>query len=525
MISASDKIILLRRKARLGPFVAMASVWLLMGIGMASGEPVSAVGNEAKTRFLFEQGSLVMTAEALRDTNGSFSLTQLPNPEPKCKVELKGAVTPLTARLWKVALDDVEHNMVTSESGAVYFGAGNQYGLRIYERDIAVSGVLGLNHFYPEVMLSSLKVAREIRKELGYKVSAPHVVQEIDVPWEVIAQVDKAIMEKYRTNSYTRRTDDVAWLWAVDDLFTLHSELADWKWVVENGEHFFKVFYDPWFDKTDGLFRGQPLFHDIQSSAYPKGMTIADCVLLKALSTNCLYYRGMQAMAKACEKSSRPAAEKQHWMDRASALKVAIQKEFTQPDGTLAYYKDRHGKIMLNREILGTAFAVIFGIVEGDAAKAAVADYSMTDKGTPLFSPFIPGNSGPHNMASWPFCDTFFLWGKSIAEGKDYTDYNAALLARSIGTAIKSKKGREDKAEGDGFGSFHEYITLPDGLITGSGRQLWSAAAFLNVCIRAGLLPEKRVGQANPTKNKRESSNQTKLNVMSNSLTVCLLNS
>ncbi len=525
MISASDKTILLRRKARLGPFVAMASVWLLMGIGMASGEPVSVVGNEAKTRFLFEQGSLVMTAEALRDTNGSFSLTQLPNPEPKCKVELKGAVTPLTARLWKVALDDVEHNMVTSESGAVYFGAGNQYGLRIYERDIAVSGVLGLNHFYPEVMLSSLKVAREIRKELGYKVSAPHVVQEIDVPWEVIAQVDKAIMEKYRTNSYTRRTDDVAWLWAVDDLFTLHAELADWKWVVENGEHFFKVFYDPWFDKADGLFRGQPLFHDIQSSAYPKGMTIADCVLLKALSTNCLYYRGMQAMAKACEKSGRSAAEKQHWMDRASALKVAIQKEFTQPDGTLAYYKDRHGKIMLNREILGTAFAVIFGIVEGDAAKAAVADYSMTDKGTPLFSPFIPGNSGPHNMASWPFCDTFFLWGKSIAEGKDYTDYNAALLARSIGTAIKSKKGREDKAEADGFGSFHEYITLPDGLITGSGRQLWSAAAFLNVCIRAGLLPEKRVGQANPTKNKRESSNQTKLNVMSNSLTVCLLNS
>ena len=525
MRSALDQTLLLRKRALLGPFAAMSSLWLFMGIGLASAETASVGGNEAKTRFLFEQGSLVMTAEALRDANGSFSLAQLLNPEPKCKVELKGDVTPLTARLWKIALDDVEHNMVTSESGAVYFGAGNKYGLRIYERDIAVSGVLGLNHLYPEVMLSSLKVAREIRKELGYKVSAPHVVQEIDVPWEVIAQVDKTIMEKYRTNSYTRRTDDVAWLWAVDDLFTLHPELADWKWVVENGEHFFRVFYDPWFDKTDGLFRGQPLFHDIQSAAYPKGMTIADCVLLKALSTNCLYYRGMQAMAKACEKSSRPAGEKQHWMDRASALKVAIQKEFTQPDGTLAYYKDRHGKSMLNREILGTAFAAIFGIVEGDAAKAALADYPMTEKGTPLFSPFIPGNSGPHNMASWPFCDTFFLWGKSIAEGKDYTDYNAVLLARSIGTTIKSKKGREDKAEADGFGSFHEYITLPNGLITGSGRQLWSAAAFLNVCIRAGLLPEKRVGLANPTKNKRESSNQRELNARSNSLTGSLFNS
>ena len=525
MISALDKILLLRKRALLGPLAAMSCVWLLMGIGLSSGEPTSVLNNEVKPRFLFEQGLLVMTAESLRDASGSFSLAQLPNPKPKCDMQLKGDVTPLTARMWKIALDDVEHNMVTSESGAVYFAAGNKYGLRIYERDIAVSGVLGLNRFYPEVMLSSLKVAREIRKELGYKVSAPHVVQEIDVPWEVIAQVDKSIMAKYRTNSYTRRTDDVAWLWAVDDLFTLYSDLADWKWMVENGEYFFKVFYDPWFDKTDGLFRGQPLFHDIQSSAYPKGMTIADCVLLKALSTNCLYYRGMQAMAKACEKSNRPAAEKQHWMDRASALKVAIQKEFTQPDGTLAYYKDRHGKSMLNREILGTAFAAIFGIVEGDAAKAALADYPMTEKGIPLFSPFIPGNSGPHNMASWPFCDTFFLRGKSIAEGKDYTDYNAALLARSIGTTIKSKKGREDRAEVDGFGSFHEYITLPDGLITGSGRQLWSAASFLNVCIRAGLLPEKRVGQANPTKNERESSDRTRLNVRSNSFTASLVNS
>ena len=45
--------------------------------------------------------------------------------------------------------------------------------------------------------------------------------------------------------------------------------------------------------------------------------------------------------------------------------------------------------------------------------------YPITDKGIPLFSPFIPGNKGPHNMASWPFCDTFFLWGKSVADGGD----------------------------------------------------------------------------------------------------------
>jgi hypothetical protein len=295
-------------------------------------------------------------------------------------------------------------------------------------------------------------------------------------------------MLKYRTNSYTRRTDDVVWLWAADDLFTLHPEIADWNWMLENGLEFFKVFYEPWFDKSDGLYRGQPLYHDITNSAYPKGMDNADCVLLKALSTNGLYYRAMLAMANVCEKTGRPSSDRQVWLDRAAALKAAIQKEFTKPDGTLAYYKDRHGKIMPNREVLGTAFAVIFGIVEGDAARAAYDGYPTTDKGIPLFFPFIEGNSGPHNMASWPFCDTFFLWGKSLADGADHTGYNAALLARSLGTAIKPKKAKEGEEWDAGFGSFHEKITLPDGLIDGSGHQLWSAAAYLNVCIRAELV-------------------------------------
>jgi hypothetical protein len=135
----------------------------------------------AKTKtnasFLYAHDQLVMTADSIQDAIGGYSIKKLPSPTPKCTVKLQGNVTPLTESLWKIALDDAEKNLVKSESGEVYFGAGTLYGLRIYERDIAVSGVLGLNHFYPEIMLSSLKVARQIRKELAYKVSAPHVVK------------------------------------------------------------------------------------------------------------------------------------------------------------------------------------------------------------------------------------------------------------------------------------------------------------------------------------------------------------
>jgi hypothetical protein len=467
------------------------------GLAWAAARPAAGMGYltgktapKPRIRFLYEQGPLVMTEDALRDANGAFSLAQLPAPQPRCQVKLTGEITALTKRMWEIALDDMERNLVTNEAGVVYFGAGTRYGDRVYTRDISIAGVLGANRLYPKEMLSSLKLTREIRTALGYKVSAPHVVKEIDAPWEVIAEIDKEVMAKHKTNSYTRATDDVVWLWAADDLFTLNPEIADWKWMLETGRHYFKVFYAPWFDKTDDLYRGQPIFHDITSSAYPKGMTIADCVLLKSLSTNCLYYRGLLAMANACEKCGRPAEEKQQWLDRAAALKVAILKEFTKPDGTLAYYKDRHGEIMPNRDILGTAFAAIFRIVEGDAAKKAYEGYPETDKGLPLFSPFIPGNSGPHNMASWPFCDTFFLWGKSLVDGGDHTDQNAALLGRSLGTAFapKKKKASNESEWGTGLGSFHEKIPLPSGLIDGSGHQLWSAAAFLNVCIRAGLV-------------------------------------
>lgn len=446
----------------------------------------------APPQFLYSKEPLVMTADSFRDALGSFTLAQLPDPQPKSLAKLTDAATPLTRRMWAIALDDLEHNLVTNEHGT-YFAAGTRYTDRIYTRDIAITGILGANQFYPQQMKDSLMLTRVNRKMLGYKVSRPHVVSEIDAPWEVIAEDDKEVMAKFKNNSYTRRTDDVVWMWAAHDLFTLHPELADWKWFHETGSEFFKDFYAPWFDSSDGLYRGQPLFHDITNSAYPKGMTIADCVLLKSLSTNSLYYKAMLAMADASAKIGLPESEKQEWLTRAAALKKAIVKEFTNEDGTLAHYKDRHGVMMINRSILGIAFAVILGVVDGDAAKAAYAGYPESDLGVPLFSPFIPGNKGPHNQAVWPFTVSFYFWGKSLAYGEDYSDHNAAILARSLGTAFEDipKKRKTDGEDwGTALGSFHEKINLPSGKIDGSGQQLWSAAAFLNVCIRAGLIQD-----------------------------------
>jgi len=441
---------------------------------------------QGQVKLTYKGGPLVLTDTTLTDALGAFTLSDLPTVNPKCSTLLKDNASPLTKKMWKIALNDVEQNLVTNDYGT-YFAAGRRYTDKVYTRDISLAGILGLNYVYPKEMLQSLKVTREVIAKQGYKVSSKHKIKEIDAPWEVITEDEKEVMAQFKTNSITRRTDDVVWIWAVDNLFASHPEIADWQWFYKNGKENFKSNYEPWFDKTDRLYRAQPASQDLTSSAYPKGMTISDCVLLKATSTNCIYYKAMLSLANAAKKCKLPE-ESNDWLKRAEALKTAIRKELILPNGTFTYYKDRNGVVMQNQHNLGTAFAVLFGIVKGIEAKKAIDDYPTTDKGTPLIHPFLETNKGDHNNASWPFCDTYFLQAKEIADGKDYTGYNAALLARCMGTKLSTKR----ESEWGGFGSFHEKVELPGGLISGSGQQLWTSAAFMNVCLRANLISKNK---------------------------------
>lgn len=433
-------------------------------------------------KLIYKSDSLILTETTLTDALGSFTVDDLPIMNPKCQIMLRENATPLSKKMWKIALNDIEKNEVTNSYGS-YFAAGRRYTDRVYTRDIAFAGILGLNVIFPKEMLQSLKVTREVIALQGYKVSSNHVIKEIGAPWDIISNEEPQVMAKYKTNSITRRTDDVVWIWAVDNLFSVHPEIADWQWFYTNGKENFKTNYDPWFDKTDGLFRAQSAFQDLTSSGYPKGMTISDCVLLKGTSTNCIYYKAMLSLANAARKCNLPN-ESKYWNQRAESLKKAIRKELILPDGTLTYYKDRYGVVMKNQHNLGTAFAVLFGIVKGKEAKKAIDNYPITDKGVPLIFPFLEDNKGDHNNASWPFCDTYFLQAKELVDGKDYTGYNAALLARTMGTKLSVKR----ESEWGGFGSFHEKVELPGGLISGSGQQLWTSAAFINVCLRANLV-------------------------------------
>jgi hypothetical protein len=77
---------------------------------------------------------------------------------------------------------------------------------------------------------------------------------------------------------------------------------------------------------------------------------------------------------------------------------------------------------------------------------------------------------------------------RSVLQHAGYAAQNAGLLGRALRTAFQSKKPKEGETCGASFGSFHEKINLPDGLLDGSSPQLWSDSALLNVCLRVGFI-------------------------------------
>ena len=258
---------------------------------------------------------LILTDTSITDALGTIELKELPEPQPKCAVRLKGT-TPLVERLWRIALSDIEKNVVETPDGC-YLGAGKSFGVTVYTRDISYSGILGVNALYPDLMLNSIRFTRKMRLEQSFRVAQGYCVKEIDVPWVEENISEREYLQKYHTNSYTRRTDDVVWMWCAADLIKRQGARQEWAWLFDTGKEFFRRFYQPFFDKRDGLYFGQATFVDIhftdyKATGYPIEWEIPDCVLIKSLSTNCLYVMGLDAMAVAAAKLGFHA-EAQEW--------------------------------------------------------------------------------------------------------------------------------------------------------------------------------------------------------------------
>jgi hypothetical protein len=446
--------------------------------------------------FTYHNPPMILEDTVFYGPIDTIYLSKLPNPQPDKQLKLKNA-TPLTERLFKIALDDIKHNIVETDEGK-YFGGGTHFGPTVFTRDMSYAGILALNKLYPDVMRQSLELARKIRKDVGFKISTGYELPEVDIEWDILNLSDREYKEKFNTNSYLRRTDDVVWLWAAWDLINENYHQDDLEWIYKEGNYFFKNFYQPFYDPTDGLYRGQATFIDIhfqnfKATGYPQDWSIDDCLLIKATSTNCLYYQGLLVMEEVCKKLGKDK-EAIEWKNKASKLKVAINKELRNEDGTFAYYKDRWGNLAPRREVFGTALVVLTGIVNGHDAKKAMAGYPITDIGIPVFHPFFETDNFYHNNATWPHSDAFFVRALEKVHNRSYANVQAMWLTRLCGDVYPIDRTTPNHAtsqipsDKEDVGTFHELVDARSKKVTGSGRIIWGGPAFIDVCERAGLI-------------------------------------
>lgn len=413
--------------------------------------------------------------------NADFGLLNLPRVTPKATYRFCGENETL-ARLWNIALDDIEKSFNTvTEFGTVYSAGeyGKGFSSLVFCRDNAYAGLLSLNRLYPREMREALRAIRQVRNRLGWKCfkSCGCLLRGIDGV-ENIKLDHPTFFKTYQKASAINKTDDVCWLWAAYDLLVKHPErfgAADWQWLYENGKESFERFYQPFYDPTDGLYFGQPTFIDVGGSGYPKGFNHPKekernrCVWVKASSTNALYYKALTVMAEAAERLGLKS-ERADWQKRAETLRTAMLAKLRNADGSFVYFLHRDGHPEPRRDTLGTAFPVLCGVVTGADARHALAGYPVTQYGTPLIYPYYERNDTYHNNSMWPFADTFYLLAYERAYEVSCNDINRTILCNAYRN-----------------GHFLELRDARSNQPTGSWAQLWTTAAFLNVMIRGGL--------------------------------------
>jgi hypothetical protein len=441
--------------------------------------------------------------QGYEDMLGAVSVADIPARRVERAVKMAETATPIQRRLIAQALWDVESNRVEGK----YFGAGKEFGPVLFTRDLALSGVLGLNRLYPQIMRTSLRVDREARFTAGWNVSSTSSLDRVE-GWPVRQTgLDwDGFIRKYRTADIGRRTDDVVWIWSYADLLEKTAAGDDeWAWLYETAQRSFREFYDIFYDPADGLYRGQACFADTMMCGYPTQDAPEDprdhknfwighvdvredpsrwdfgrapaslhyCVTLKAASTNCLTLIALRVMAATATRLGKPE-ESRRWQERAAALRAGIRRELLLPSGQLAYYKDRDGVVNPRLNPLSAAFGGQAGVFEpGEEAQGLSCPVHRW--GVPLLEPFYEDNPHVyHNRTCWPYTDGLLMQAR-VRLDKD------PAPARQAWLDLTARACRDERG-------FRELTEAYTGRLIGSDHQLWTAAAFLGAAMANGLM-------------------------------------
>lgn len=259
------------------------------------------------------------------------------------------------------------------------------------------------------------------------------------------------------------------------------------------------------FDNKYGLFKGPSVFHDgisgYPSSIYDNNIN-SSYVLdhknshhIKCLSTNCVYYNGYKVLAEMGKELNVVPATITNFQNKADAVKANILKHLYNKDENRLYYLIDHlGNIEKAEERLGISFAIIFGIIKGEAAHNMIKNIKQSPFGVtniyPHFEGFQDSKPASHGNILWPMVNGFFAQAAIITENYKAFDFELDALQK---LALDEDKGNYNFWEiynpvtGKPYGGWQaSNKDVPfrfDELWSSKRYQTWSATAYMNMVL------------------------------------------
>ncbi len=234
------------------------------------------------------------------------------------------------------------------------------------------------------------------------------------------------------------------------------------------------------FDERAGLYRGETSFLDWREQTYAP-WTAHDTVhigMSQALSTNAGHLRILVLAARLAEQrgDQRLAHRYRGW---AVSLRGAMARRFAVP-GTPLLSSFRPTGLDAGParrfDLLGSALAVLSGVVTGERARALVAAYPHVPAGPPVVWPQEQGVPIYHNRAIWPFVTAYWLRAARLVRNDAAVNLGVLSMVRAAARNLSHMENFE-------FLTGQPWVDdgPRSGPVVNSQRQLWSVAGFLSV--------------------------------------------
>ncbi len=206
---------------------------------------------------------------------------------------------------------------------------------------------------------------------------------------------------------------------------------------------------------------------------------------MMALSKNCLYYNAYNLAHKMSEELNMDALD---WSEKASKLKVAINKHlWNDSTGMYKFYIDEEEESNL-QETIGNAYALLFGVADNNQAISILTNQYVTPAGVPCGWPplkryRIDSTSYPrHNAVVWPQIQAFWAEATAKYNKPDMLFHELNNLAKH---AVRDMQFAEiyHPYSGEIYGGIQESNGGELSLWGATNRQTWSATGYIRMIL------------------------------------------